>query len=120
MDDLKNSRFEQIEEWFNQNYIFDIERKSLLCEDCDIEEDYSNYFYFRYKGTRNYTLVSFYSLYSWCALSIVDNKDNKKGYWNEYRKILSCTYEEMIKSEGFYENSWDSWDENELEGDEDY
>lgn len=115
MDEWKISRFQQINEWFNKIYVFDSERKTLLCEDCEPIEDYTNNFdiNFRYKGTREYTLVSFYGLYSWSALCIVF--DERKGYWNEYRKVLSCTYEDLVKSEGYYGNSygWDNWDDNE-------
>ena len=120
MDEWKRFRFSQINEWFNSNYVFDVKRQTLLCEDCEPIEDYSSNFYtfFRYKGTREYTLVSFYGLYSWSALCIVnETRDDRKGYWNEYRKVLSCTFENIVKSEGYY-GSWDNWDNDDEEDDE--
>lgn len=114
-DEQKLARFGQVNEWFNNKYIFDVDRKALLCDICESEEDYTNnfYLYFRYKGTREYTLVSYYSIYSWSALCIIKNYC---GYWNDYRKVLSCTFDNITQSMGFYGNNneeWDNWDNNE-------
>jgi hypothetical protein len=120
-DELKFTRLGQINEWFNKKYIFDVDRKSLLCDMCEIEEDYTDNFYvcFRYKGNREYTLVSYYSIYSWSALCIIKNEC---GYWNEYRKVLSCTFDNITQSMGFYGDNnldWDTWDNNQDEDEDD-
>jgi hypothetical protein len=88
MDDQKNSRINKITEWFNDNNIFNVQRKFFLCENCETIEDYEEDFdiYFKYKGSREYTLQCYYSLYNWSAICIIINNN---GYWNEYRKILS-------------------------------
>jgi hypothetical protein len=89
LEDMKRDRFSIVNEWFNKNYIFDVIRKSLLCDICEYEEDYSDYtlYNFKYKGKRSYTIVSYHGLYSWSSIYLIDYKNNS-GYWNEYRKVL--------------------------------
>jgi len=117
----KIERLSKINEWFNKNYIFDVERKNILCDNCEIIEDYDDNFYLRYKGSRRYTLNKYFSLYSWASLCIIDY-DEQKGYWNEYRKPLSCTFEEFSSSEEniptIYWNTWDNEEEYEEEYDQ--
>jgi len=119
-DDMKFGRLEQLNEWFNNKFIFNIDRKALLCDICENEEDYTDnfYAYFRYKGSREYTLVSYYNLHSWSALCII-NSDC--GYWNEYRKVLSCSFNDITQSIGFYGDNnldWDTWDNDEDDEDD--
>ena len=114
-DNIKIARFRSVEEWFNKKYIFDVSRKKILCYDCELEEDYNDNIFknFRYKGNRIYTLLYFYGIHSWCSICLI--KDDK-GYWNEYRKVLSVcmdNYNEEI-------SSYDIYDWNNNSDDEDY
>jgi hypothetical protein len=90
-DDQKRLRINQVNQWFNQNYIYNIERKSLLCYNCELEEDYTEDIFFRYKGYREYNLISYFGLYNWTVLYIINN--SKDGYWNEYRKVINNQYD---------------------------
>ena len=117
-EENKLERLTKINEWFNRNYIFNVERKNILCDRCEIIEDYEDNLYFRYKGSRRYILNSYFSLYSWASLCIID-RDDQKGYWNEYRKPLSCTFafEELSRSEeeNITISSWNIWDGEEYD-----
>ena len=117
-DENKILRLQKIDKWFNSRYIFDVERKNILCDSCEIIEDYDDNFYlnFRYKGVRQYNLfLSQYDLHNWAALCIIynDERGYVKGYWNEYRKPLSCTIEE------FSQDTWNTWDNEDNEDNED-
>jgi hypothetical protein len=118
-DDMKRLRFSSVEEWFGDSsyYDYQIERSKILCDDCEYNEDYSENIFinFRYKGSREYTILYFYSTCSWVALCL---KYKDKICWNEYRKPISLTYKEYIVSENSndpyrynYSNSYNNEDE---------
>jgi hypothetical protein len=113
LDDLKNERFQKIKEWFNNQYIFNFSRKNLLCDSCEIEEDYSDYSLcnFRYKNKREYSIVCYFGLYSWSKLCLIDSFKN--GFWNEYRKVIVS-----YTSYNTFDNMYDTYDEEEDENDE--
>lgn len=116
-DEQKSYRFAQVNDWFNEKYIFDVKRKNLLCDECEVKEDYDDFIYFRYKGNRKYSIISYYGLFNWSSLCIIDNE---KGYWNEYAKVLpSSTYKEIIQIQEDYDNYYMNNNEDEDE-DEDY
>ncbi len=112
LDDMKMNRFTNVNEWFNKQYIFNVIRKNLLCDDCEYDEDYSDYTLhnFKYKGKRSYTIVSYHGLYSWASIYLIDYTNNI-GYWNEYRKVLCnpCTYEP--DDYNIYDDEYDEYDE---------
>lgn len=119
LDDTKMSRFHTINEWFNKNYIFNVIRKSLVCDMCEYEEDYSEYIInnFRYKGTRTYNIISYHGLYSWASIYLIDHVNNI-GYWNEYRKILCHPLlherdENNIHYDDYIYDVYDVYDDNE-------
>jgi hypothetical protein len=123
MEEYKRQRFDKINEWFDNKYIFKVERKNMLCDRCEVIEDYNDnfYLYFRYKGSRKYSLVSYYSLNSWSALCVY-NTDKNKGYWNEYRKVLSCIFEEFHRENGedLPLENWNTWDNDNNEEEDNY
>jgi len=115
-DDIKESRFQLVDELINNKYLGkyreNVERSKILCDECECQEDYSdNIFHnFRYRGSREYIIFYFYSIYSWTALCLVNN-DNV--LWNEYKKPLSICYKEYIVSENSnepYSKSYDAYD----------
>ena len=101
-EDLKLERISSIENWFNNKNLNYVERAKVLCDDCEYDEDYSDNIFlnFKYKGSRQYTILYFYGLYSWVALCLnyIYNGINRVS-WNEYRKPLSICYKEYIVSE---------------------
>ena len=83
-------RIGEVEERLSNSYI-EIERKPILCEECERKEDEEEYFdeyeintMMKYRGNREYKLNS---MNNWTMLSIIDYNDGKI-YWDEYRKII--------------------------------
>ena len=91
-DDIKESRFSSIEEWVDSKYGGKImektERSKILCDDCEYNEDYSDNIFenFKYKGSREYTIIYFYNIYSWVALCLISRTDDSYNYLNSYNK----------------------------------
>jgi hypothetical protein len=129
-DDIKSFRFSSVKEWFDDSWLpKHIERSKILCDDCEHNEDYSDnvFINFQYRGSREYTILYFYSIYSWTALCLT-YKD--KIYWNEYRKPISICYKDYIVSENsnrpdnysyinHYDDTYDTYD-NEYDNDNEY
>jgi uncharacterized protein YlaI len=116
-DEIKTLRFQSIEDLINSKYIgVNTERSKVLCDDCECNEDYSNSVFqnFKYKGSREYNIIYFYSLHSWVALYL-KNKDTV--LWNEYKKPISICYKEYTVSENsndfnynYYNDTYDNYD----------
>lgn len=92
------------------------QRASLLCEDCEIEEDESPRIglfveqSFRYQGSRRYTLIACHQgIYPWAFLY---NDNNKK--WNQYYCVLPLSY---YNSYGGYYNDYN--DDNDYDDHDD-
>jgi hypothetical protein len=115
-DHQKEQRIQKVNESFNEKNIFKVIRKNLLCDDCEIIEDY-DFIYFRYKGSRKYNLISYYGLFNWASLCMIEGE---KGYWNEYRKMLSSSsYGEIVNIEEDYGNNYNTYNYNTYEDEED-
>lgn len=99
----------------------DSQRASLLCEECELEEDDNPRIglfidqSFRYQGSRRYTLIACHQgIYPWAFLY---NNDNNNKKWNQYYCVLPLSY---YNSSGEYsEYSEYSDDNNEDAEDED-
>jgi len=96
-DDIERDRLRLVSNTIGQ----DSQRASLLCEECEIEEDDNPRIgifveqSFRYQGSRRYTLVACHQgLYPWAFLyQNKDNQDNDKNKkWNQYYCILPLSY----------------------------
>lgn len=86
----EEKRIGQVEMTLSNAYL-DIERKPLLCEDCESKEDYDDYVdiyeintKMRYRGNREYNL---HIMNNWAFISLVDYNEGKI-YWDEYRKVI--------------------------------
>lgn len=90
VDDEKECfvRLEYVGLWFKTLYAENIERRRLLCFDCECyEEEPYDYPIFKYKANKDFKILTIYDdIYNknWSLIYyIVDNT----AYWNDYLKI---------------------------------